>query len=149
MEMNFQIEKLELEELKAFLHLQSDAFPDFKSDKRLNMLAEKWLANAEFSVCRDDNRTIIGMIIFYANRPEEGEVYIPHVYVRAEYRRRRVFYSMLQLIDIYVRECGFRTIRLEVKKNNEIAMIAYSHYGFIPMEYESDSYYMQKSLVSR
>ena len=143
--MIFKIEKLGYEELSSFLRLQAqDAFPDLKDEGRLKTFAEKWSVNADCSTCRDDEGNLIGMIAFYANRPEEAVVYIPHVYVRGEYRGNKVFSTMLRLIDTYAKKKNYLTMRLEVKKINEIAQIAYSHYGFvITGDATEDSYYMQ------
>lgn len=129
--MTFEIERLKLEELRAFLQKQADeAFPDLKDEVRLNMLAEKWAKNAEICTCRDDDGSLIGMIAFYANRPENVVAYIPHVYVNSEYRGKNLFSSMLLLVEDYVKEKGFSIIRLEVGKNNEKAQRAYFHNGF-------------------
>ena len=147
--MTFEIERLKLEELRAFLQKQADeAFPDLKDEVRLNMLAEKWAMNAEICTCRDDDDSLIGMIAFYANRPEEAVAYIPHVYVNSESRGRNLFYSMMQRVEDYVREKGFCFIRLEVGKNNERAQRAYSHYGFRFIgDCSKESYYMQYVIV--
>lgn len=143
--MTFKIERLKLEELRAFLRKQADdAFPDLKDEVRLNMLAEKWAVNAEVCTCRDDNGSLIGMIAFYANRPENAVAYVPHVYVNSEYRGKNLFSSMLQLVEDYVKEKGFRIIQLEVRKNNEKAQRAYFHNGFrLIGEGSEDSYYLQ------
>lgn len=143
--MKYTIERLSFEELTAFLRVQSeDVFPDLKDEQRLKTLAEKWSANAEICTCRDEKNRLIGMIAFYANRPEDLIAYIPHVYVSAEYRGQRIFSSMLHLVETYVKEKGFQLLRLEVKKDNKIAQKAYLHYGFSIVEETTDkSCYMQ------
>ena len=139
------IEQLELDELRSFLREQADdAFPDLKDEQRLNMLAEKWSNNAEFCTCRDDEAGLVGMIAFYANRPEEAVDYIPHVYVTRECRGQRVFTTMLHSVEKYVKKKGFHFIRLEVQKNNEIAQRAYLNHGFSFLgEATGNSLYMQ------
>ena len=125
------IERLSLQELKVFLREQADdAFPDLKDNERLNILAEKWHTYAEFCTCRNDNGHLLGMIAFYANQPEEGVVYLPHVYVRSDCRGQKIMTSMFQIIEKYAKEKDFESFRLEVSKNNEIAQKAYFHYGF-------------------
>lgn len=144
--MNIAIEQLRLDELKAFLREQAeDAFPDLKDGKRLNMLAEKWFVNAEFCTCRNAEGDLVGMISFYANQPEGGMVYIPHVYVNGFYRGQNLMSSMFNIIKGYVKEKGtFRYMCLEVQKDNERAQKAYTHYGFCPSTDASDkSFYMQ------
>lgn len=143
--MEFSIEHLSFEELASFLRVQAeDAFPDLKDEQRLNSLAKKWSDNADFCTCRAAGGMLVGMIAFYANRPEDLIAYIPHVYVSAEYRGQRVFSSMLHLVETNVKEKGFRFLRLEVKKTNKIAQKVYLSYGFsIISDPSIDSYYMQ------
>ena len=131
--MKIAIEQLGIEELQAFLRDQAeDAFPDLKDEKRLAMLSEKWHSNAEICTCRNDKDQLEGMIAFYANQPENGTVYIPHVYVNSECRGKRLMSSMLDTIKKYTKDKGFVYMRLEVKKTNQKAQIAYEHYGFYP-----------------
>lgn len=129
--MKIAIEPLPLEELQAFLREQAeDAFPDLKDEQRLTMLSEKWHANAEFCICCNGEGRLVGMIAFYANQPESGVVYIPHVYVSVAHRGQNLMSSMLNTIKEYVKKRGFLYMRLEVEKSNERAHKAYAHYGF-------------------
>lgn len=142
--MTIAIEPLSLSELKSFLREQAqDAFPTLKDEENLNLLAEKWQSHAEFCICRLDKR-LVGMIAFYANQPEKGVVYLPHIYVSSECRGQKIMTSMLQKIEEYTEEKGFMSFRLEVLKSNEIAQKAYSHYGFSYSGEASDkSIYLQ------
>lgn len=143
--MKIAIEPLPLEELKAFLREQADdAFPDLKEEQRLVMLSEKWHAYAEFCTCRNEEGRLVGMIAFYANQPESGVVYIPHVYVSGNYRGQNLMSSMLNTIKEYVKGKGFMYMRLEVQKDNERAQRAYFHYGFSNSDEASEkSVFMQ------
>ena len=146
--MFFKIERLPLEELRAFLRKQADdAFPDLKDEGRLNILAKKWAANAECCTCRNDDNELIGMIAFYANNPQSGFAYIPHVYVSSDYRKMGVFSRMLGKVDEYVRGMGFSAIKLEVGNNNRGAYLAYLRNGFVLKEIASPhSIHMTKML---
>ncbi len=129
--MNISIGHLSLEELREYLRKQADdAFPSLKEDQRINVLAEKWFTNADFSVCRNDNGFLVGVIAFYANQPEKEMAYIPHVYVNKEYRGTGLFLQMLQKIDKYLASLGFCQMRLEVQNDNIRAQKAYQNYGF-------------------
>lgn len=129
--MTYQIERLEFEELCAFLRLQAeDSFPNLKNEERLKMLAEKWSEYAEFCICRDDDEKLAGMIAFYSNNVLVGFAYIAHVYVTPEYRRHGLFSKMLEKMEVYVSGKGFHEIRLEVGKNNHSAQSAYLRNGF-------------------
>lgn len=130
--MRIAIEQLQLVELLSFLREQAeDTFPDLRDSERLRTLAEKWHSFAEFCTCRDKNGVLKGMVVFYANRPDVGVAYIPHVYVRGESRGQGIMSSMFKFIEGYVKEKGFTSLCLEVQKSNEIAQRAYIHYGFL------------------
>lgn len=130
--MLFQIERIEFEELCAFLRLQTeDSFPDLKDEDRLKMLAEKWSKNADFSTCRNNERHLVGMIAFYANKKGFDFAYIPHVYVSPDYRHLGLFAKMLHIIVSYVKKKGFAKIKLEVDNDNVIAKTAYLRQGFV------------------
>lgn len=143
--MHFIIEHLRLYDLAAFLREQADdIFFELKDENRLNMLADKWSHYAEFCTCRDDNGHLVGMIVFYANRLEGQVAYIPHVYVKKEYRRKGIYGSLFRGMVGYVKQKGYNKIRLEVEKDNTIAIMTYCHYGFsIIGECKRYSYYME------
>lgn len=147
--MNFSIEPLQFDELQAFLRVQADdAFPDLKDEERLNMLAEKWHKYAKFCTCRDECGQLVGMIAFYANQPEKGIVYIPHVYVNSQHRGKKLMTSMLDTIKEYAINKGFQYMRLEVKQSNQRAQIAYMHYGFYSSDAASDeSIFLQFNIL--
>lgn len=129
--MRIAIEQLQLEELQSFLREQAeDAFSDLKDAERLKILSEKWHSHAEFCTCRDENKKLIGMIAFYANLPETGTAYIPHVYVSSYYRRQKLFTCMYSLVEKVIIEKGFKIIKLEVGIGNAAAQRAYSKEGF-------------------
>ena len=144
------IERLQFSELLTCLREQAnDAFPSLKDEHRLNLLADKWHQHAEFCTCRDKGGQIVGMIAFYANRPEGGEVYIPHVYVCREFRRKGVFTELFHVVLEYVRCKKFRTIRLEVQNNNHGAKKAYQTNGFhIGGTSEGKSSYMRYDVTN-
>ena len=122
---------ISLSELSDYLHFQAeDTFPALKDEHRLTMLAAKWYEHAEFCTCRDDSGQLVGMIAFYANQPETGIAYIPHVYVSPAYRGRGIFSQMFQKVVAYVKQKGYTSIKLEVSKDNMTAQKAYIKQGF-------------------
>lgn len=148
--MTYQIERLKYKELSAFLRLQAeDSFPDLKNEERLEMLADKWSTNADSCTCRDDEGQLVGMIAFYANGQGSDFAYIPHVYVSPDYRQKRLFTRMLDIVANYVKEKGFHEIRLEVDKQNKCAQHSYRSNGFDMLFSDSpndNSFYMRKIL---
>lgn len=145
--MTIAIESLSLLELKAFLREQAlDAFPALQDEGRLTMLAEKWHTHAEFCTCRDEG-ILVGMIAFYANQPECGVAYIPHVYVSPGFRRQGAFRQMLQTVESNIEKKGFKEVKLEVQNENTRAQKAYLKYGFSVLSTSDDnSIYMNKLL---
>lgn len=129
--MTIAIEHLSLQQLKVFLREQAlDTFPALQDESRLTMLAEKWHEYAEFCICRDDSGQLVGMIAFYANQPETGIAYIPHVYVNGNLRGKGLFLQMLERITDDIKLKGYSSIKLEVNKNNMRAQKAYLKNGF-------------------
>ena len=133
--MKIAIEQLELKELQAFLREQADdAFPDLMDEKRLAMLSQKWCSYAKFCTCRDNNEgRLVGMIAFYANQPDVGIAYIPHVYICRKLRGKGLFAEMMSKVKTYLYEIKYNEVMLEVKTNNLIAQRAYSKEGFRPV----------------
>jgi len=129
--MNIAIEHLQLSELVTSLREQADdAFPNLKDEQRLKILAEKWCMYAVFCTCRDEDGQLVGMIAFYANQPDTKIAYIPHIYVSKEFRCHGVFAQMLNRVIQYVKLQEFQQIKLEVSKDNMIAIRAYLKQGF-------------------
>ncbi len=145
--MTIAIEQLSLPELKSFLHEQAqDTFQDLRDEARLNLLAEKWHANAEFCTCRNEGR-LVGMVAFYANQPESGTAYLPHVYVSPVFRGKGAFKRMLQIIEFNIEKKGFKEIKLEVHEENIRAQQVYLKYGFAKLyKINDNSVYMSKIL---
>ena len=130
------IEQLQLPELEAFLREQADdAFPSLKDEQHLHSLAEKWHTYAEFCTCRDGDK-LVGMIAFYANQPDGGEAYIPHVYISSIQRGRGIFSKMLDSVTASVKHKKYSKMRLEVDKDNTSAQRAYLKVGFQFLPYQ-------------
>lgn len=146
--MTITIEHLQLPELIVYLHKQEEeTFPERKDKERLNMLSEKWHKHAEFCTCRDEEGQLVGMLGFYANQPETGIAFIIRVYVNPQLRGIGIFEEMLHLVQNYIKQREYSHLRLEVRKDNQIAQKAYLKQGF---HYERDcndqTFFMKKSL---
>ena len=142
-----KIEPISVEELLNYMRFQAnEAFPSLKDEERLLSFATKLHENAEFCLCRDEEK-LVGMIACYANGQGADFAYIPHVYVSPNYRKIGLFSRMLKTIEKYVQEKGFSEIRLEVENDNWGAQSAYLKNGFLQKKIASPkSIYMVKSL---
>ena len=142
-----KIEPISLEELLNYMRFQAnEAFPSLKDKTKLLAFATKLHENAEFCLCRDEGK-LVGMVAFYANGQGADFAYIPHVYVSPDYRKMRLFATMLNKTEYDVKKKGFSEIRLEVEKENVIAQSAYLRNGFTQYKTVSpNSMYMSKTL---
>lgn len=141
------IESITYDELLAYMRQQAeDTFTALSDESCLVTFATKLDTHAEFCLCRDDGK-LVGMIAFYANGEGADFAYIPHVYVSPEYRSKGLFTCMLKKITDIVKVKGFDEIRLEVGKENKIALQAYCHHGFeLIGNAKSNSLYLHKQI---
>lgn len=89
--------------------------------------AKKLSTNATFVVCEDEG-VIIGFTAFYTNK-EGGFFYIPQIWVSDNYQRKGIGACMMEQLIIKTPNC-VKSIRLEVRKNNEKAVSFYEKSGF-------------------
>ncbi len=142
-----QIETIAFEELLNYMRFQAnEAFPSLKDETKLIPFAEKLHKNAGFCLCRDEG-LLVGMIAFYANGQGADFAYLPHVYVSPDYRKKRLFATMLNKVECNIKKKGFSEIRLEVEKKNVIAQSVYLKNSFASCGGPSpNSIYMKKIL---
>ena len=141
--MEITIEQLLFDELLPYLRRQADeAFPSLKDGRRSRLLAKKWCESARFCTCRDVEGCLIGMIVYYANRPETGIAYISHVYINTGFRGKGLFSRLLLCVKADVMHNGFNQIQLEVQKDNIRAQHVYLKSGFQIGEETDESYYL-------
>lgn len=101
--------------------------------------------NATFFVARENGR-IIGINIVYFNDLVTKQGYITYIHVDEKYRKQGIGRELLQKSIEYGLQHEFESIRLEVRKNNAVAMRLYSQEGFVIVAEKELSYYMQKNI---
>lgn len=139
-----QYEKLEQEKVFILLEETKDDFPSAEDDFRKNF-AKKLSEHASFITLNDESGMIVGVIAFYENRLPDA--YISHVWVSKNYRRKGFCSSMLVYLHTHLKATGFKTIRLEVHKENLPALTTYSKEGYkVISESGTDKLLMEKLL---
>lgn len=107
--------------------------------------ADKVFKYATIFVARQDNN-IIGINIVYFNDYENKRGYITYIYLNEDYRGQGLGGRLLNTAIEYGRKCGFTSIALEVRKDNNKAKLLYEKNGFIIYQDVGKSYYMNKYL---
>ena len=143
-----QIEKPDYKELLNYMRMQiEDAFPLLRGEERIKAFTDKLYAHAEFCFCRENGK-LVGMIAYYANGKGADFAYLAQAYVSPDYRKKGLFFRMLNVVEEDARIKGFQQICLEVDYQNEIAQRCYSHHGFRVMQTDnqnSHSFFMNKT----
>lgn len=147
---SYHIEKVLFEEFSSFItETEKDFIPPLLNRIEVNSYYEKLIKNAEFIVCRDNER-IIGLICFYCNNKDTREAFITYIAVRKEYRGNNIASNLLNKATDFSREQGMNRITIET--NNTIAYKCYIKNGFslvsteyLP-EYNLNRYILEKSL---
>lgn len=112
----------------------------------LEEYAEKLSTNAMFVICKK-NDEIIGFLAYYVN--SEGLfAYIPQIWVSDNYQRKGIGGSMMKTMIENV-PLQMTSIRLEVRKNNEKAILFYIKAGYHIVKEEKNKYLMEKRIRTK
>lgn len=120
-------------------------FPDYKDERYRSARALKLSKLARFVIAKNAEGEVVGMIAFYMT---DGKIcYITHVSVLVPYKRQGIFKTMYFLVERMAREQGYSLVKLEVRKNNKLAINGYLKQGFIfNGDSDRDNVYMCKTL---
>ncbi len=129
--MEYKCNTLTQEEVISLLRKAENSFDPPLSQNipyTVSDYAKKLSENAWFILCMEDDE-IIGFTAYYLNQ-EGGFAYIPQIWVSDMHQRKGIGASMMDKLikDVpsYV-----KSIRLEVRKNNEKAVAFYEKNGFV------------------
>ena len=92
------------------------------------------------------NNKIIGLIAFYANKPELHYAYISLICVLQQYEGQKVGKKLIEKCILRIKAKGFKLLNLEVNSENSHAIEFYLKKGFKITRIELHSLYMTKSL---
>ena len=140
----YEIKSPTLSELISFLYVTKDDFiPSLDIRVNIEEYANKLYRNADFVVCRCDNK-VVGLVCYYQNRPPIG--YISHVGVLKSYRRMGIMREMFFLLHKNATIRSIKELGLEVSCSNTPAINAYTKLGFRISRNTDESIYMKREL---
>ena len=91
---------------------------------------------------------LVGMLNAYLNNASNRTGFITNVSILEEYMRKGVASSLLYMCLEHARNLGFSRIKLEVSRENSVAIKLYSRAGFKVME-ESREYMLMEYEIFR
>lgn len=86
-----------------------------------------------------------GMVLWYVNEHDKT-VYVPFVWIDETIRSHGYSYLMLKLLHEYLKISGYRSIGLEVYKDNTVALSLYSKMGYRLKEDRNEKILMETIL---
>lgn len=94
-----------------------------------------------------DSGKPISIVAGYFNDFQHYTAYLTILAVSSDYREKKLGTSLLAEYERYAKKCGMKKLKLEVRKNNEVAQKFYKKFGYEIIGDASDtSYYMMKNL---
>lgn len=144
--MEFKCQKLSKEEVLAILMKAENGFnPPLSKNIPyiLDDYAKKLSEFARFILCVEE-KEIIGFMAFYLNQ-EGGFAYISLIWVSDNHQKKGIGATMMELLSKEVSTC-VKSIRLEVRKNNEKAMRFYKSSGFLSIEDSDKKILLEKTI---
>jgi len=94
-------------------------------------------------------RQLIGMVSMYTNREQNNSGYITNVSVIGEYAGKGIASQLLRNCLEFSKKQELGELKLEVSKENEVAIKLYKKFGFSFFEANEYSFIMQLKLALR
>lgn len=134
----------------AIIHLEDNLSPSL-SQRHLDL--EKY-ANKLYKYgkiwCHYDQGVPVSIIAGYFNDEQEHIAYLSILAVDKNYRGKHLASSLLSEFEEYALGTGMKKVKLEVRKNNQVAQILYQKFGYVIIEDASNSsYFMMKGLENQ
>lgn len=129
----FEFKRNETNMDEIFIHLSKceyDFKPNLSSYVDLNLYSKKLFEKAErFEVWK--NESLIGLLAVYINK-NDNSLFISNLSLDKELRGQNIGTKLIDFMlnDFKTNNIFFESIRLEVKKDNIIAIKFYERYGF-------------------
>lgn len=109
----------------------------------INEYTKKLIDSANFCKLSDEERKeIMAYAAYYDNHYESGIAFLSFIYVYKKHRGKNLAAGLLNHIIKHLKEKNFFSLKLEVQKNNSVAIKVYQKIGF---EIESET--QSKSLI--
>lgn len=145
--MEFKCQKVSKEEVLAILMKAENSFNPPLSKNIPYLLDDyaKRLSEFAWFILGMEENEIIGFIAYYLNQ-EGGFAYISLIWVSDNYQKNGIGARMLELLIENEVSNYVKTIRLEVRKNNDKAMRFYKSMGFLSIEDSEKKILLEKTI---
>ena len=136
----------ELEILNFIKKVNNDFFPSLSERFNIKDYSKKLVKNAVIVVAKA-NKKIVGCCAFYANDIVKKNAYISFIAILSNYRNIGIASNIIRNVISYLHEKNFKSLDLEVYKNNTTAIAFYLSKGFEIKSQNKKSYFLSYSLL--
>jgi ribosomal protein S18 acetylase RimI-like enzyme len=129
-----------------FIETDNDFYPQLSYRLNIKEYAKKLYMNANLIVSRDSsNNKIVGLTAFYANNYQNMNAFLSNINVKKSYSGKGIAKQMMDIMHKDLIKKGFKSITLEVYKNNSRAINIYKKQGFVIYNQKNQYYTMIKT----
>lgn len=138
----------EKNEIITVLSLFSDRLESLsQGNEFICKMAEKFSINACFRVIYSEKNDVMGFSAFYCNDNVTKTAYLSMIAVLKQYGGKGIGSLLLSDFQNISAGNGMKNTRLEVNVNNESAIYLYNKHGFIEIERNEKSVFMEKKIM--
>ncbi len=124
-----------------------DFFPPLSSRVNIHEYAEKIYRNAELVIAKETSSiSIVGLTAFYANDYKNKTAFLTNINVSSTYAGKGIVKEMLRRMNAILINKGFKSVSLEVYKDNQKAIHLYQKVGFKVQDSSRDFILMCKNI---
>lgn len=134
------------DEIQALLERFHMVLPSLKRGKAFRAaMAEKFFQHGKVVFIPEDGRAV-GFAAFYCNDHVERKDYLSMIAVYPDMQGKGCGKELLTYVEHTAKDCGMRTVWLEVSKANGSARSFYRKNGYVPVEMRPESMICAKKL---
>ena len=89
-------------------------------------------------IVMEENENVIGFAAFYCNDFKSKEAYLSYIAVKKEFLKCGYGKRIMESVILRARLAGMHSLKLEVRKDNDIAIAFYKHLKFQKISQETD-----------
>lgn len=138
--------KLTDSQLLMFIKENDNNFtPPLRDSLDLNAYSQKLWENAEL-ITEFSGNTPIAVSATYMNDSNSNVAYLSYINVSSDFQNKGIGKILIGKTISRSKEKGFKELRLEVKRNNEVALHFYLNIGFVKIKNNDSSFIMSLPL---
>ena len=138
-----KLNSLPYKELKIYLNEIDNIMPQKPIGFKLTEYADKLFKHATIFAAYSGNE-LVGLLCGYFNDFKTKKAYISHLSVKEKFQRLKIGTLLIEHAHKYAEEYKFKTISLEVLKNNDIGKNFYSNKHYSITEIRGKTFLMTK-----